>query len=135
MDISKKKNRRQEQKEGTRKKLIEAFIDCLVELGYPATSIPEIARRAGVAQDVLGDPVDVVAVRGEGPLVPLELGRGLRDAVLELTDGRRARKKHSANPSNMSLRIWRSTDQQLFGRSRTTQIPARLKRPAEPYTL
>lgn len=47
---SPKINKRSEQKEETRQKLLEAAVDCINELGFHRTTTPEICRRAGVAQ-------------------------------------------------------------------------------------
>jgi AcrR family transcriptional regulator len=45
-----KSNKRDEQKEGTRVKLLEATVDCLNNLGFHRITTPEVCRRAGVAQ-------------------------------------------------------------------------------------
>lgn len=50
MPPSSKTNKRDEQKEETRVKLLEATVDCLNELGFHRTTTPEVCRRAGVAQ-------------------------------------------------------------------------------------
>jgi AcrR family transcriptional regulator len=47
---SDKRNKRIEQKDGTRQKLLEATVDCVNELGIHRITTPEICRRAGVAQ-------------------------------------------------------------------------------------
>ena len=47
---SDKRNKRIEQKDGTRQKLLEATVDCVNELCIHRITTPEICRRAGVAQ-------------------------------------------------------------------------------------
>lgn len=50
MPPASKTNKRGEQKEETRVKLLEATVDCLNDLGFHRTTTPEVCRRAGVAQ-------------------------------------------------------------------------------------
>ncbi len=51
--MPKKRRTQVERSAETKKRLLEATIDCLNELGYNKTSTPEIARRAGVSRGAL----------------------------------------------------------------------------------
>src|SRR5690349_9613768 len=48
--ITRVRRTQQERREGTRSRLLEATVECLVELGYSGTTTLEIERRAGVSR-------------------------------------------------------------------------------------
>lgn len=53
MDSATPRRTQGERKERTRRALLSATIECLVEVGYTATTTTEIVRRAGVSQGAL----------------------------------------------------------------------------------
>jgi AcrR family transcriptional regulator len=108
-----KPSRRAEQARGTRRRIIECARRLFLEQGYAATTLDQIATRAGVAvqtvyfhfgnkRTVLKEVMDVLAVGDDAP-VPL-LERPWVQQVRDEPDARRA------------LAIWLGNSRIIFGR-------------------
>ncbi len=113
MTESVKPNRRTEQARATRRRIIECARGLFLEQGYAATTLDQIAARAGVAvqtvyfhygnkRTVLKEVMDVLAVGDDAP-VPL-LERPWVEQARDEPDARRA------------LGIWLRNGRVIFGR-------------------
>jgi len=108
-----KPNRRTEQARATRRRIIECALELFLDQGYAATTLDQIASRAGVAvqtvyfhygnkRTVLKEVMDVLAVGDDAP-VPL-LERPWVEQARDEPDARRA------------LGIWLRNGRVIFGR-------------------
>ncbi len=113
MTESVKPNRRTEQARATRRRIIECALELFLDQGYAATTLDQIASRAGVAvqtvyfhygnkRTVLKEVMDVLAVGDDAP-VPL-LERPWVEQARDEPDARRA------------LGIWLRNGRVIFGR-------------------
>jgi len=108
-----KASRRAEQARATRRRIIEGARELFLQQGYAATTLDQIAARAGVAvqtvyfhfgnkRTVLKEVMDVLAVGDDAP-VPL-LERPWIQQIRDEPDARRA------------LGIWLRNDRDIYGR-------------------
>jgi len=108
-----KTNRRTEQARATRRRIIECALELFLDQGYAATTLDQIASRAGVAvqtvyfhfgnkHTVLKEVMDVLAVGDDAPIPLLE--RPWVEQVRDEPDARRA------------LGIWLRNGRVIFGR-------------------
>lgn len=113
MTESVKASRRAEQARATRRRIIEGARELFLQQGYAATTLEQIAARAGVAvqtvyfhfgnkRTLLKEVMDVLAVGDDAP-VPL-LERPWVQQVRDEPDARRA------------LDIWLRNDRDIYGR-------------------
>jgi AcrR family transcriptional regulator len=130
----------QDRSRATRKRLLEAAIDCLAELGWTGTTVLVVAERAGVSrgaaqhhfptrEDLVTAAVEYVAeertARLRAHVADLPTGPGRTQAVIDLIDH-----MYTGPLFRAALQLWvaASSDEQL--RARVVPLEARVGREA-----
>jgi AcrR family transcriptional regulator len=130
----------QDRSRATRKRLLEAAIDCLAELGWTGTTVLVVAERAGVSrgaaqhhfptrEDLVTAAVEYVAeertARLRTHVADLPTGPGRTQAVIDLIDH-----MYTGPLFRAALQLWvaASSDEQL--RTRVVPLEARVGREA-----